>query len=246
MKMKYLQFQQTNSEIAIELQLPVEDVDNYFQYYYINRFFPIRDILPIEMALVNEYNELKYASPTEVMQMCQNHGVKFQKYVTDRWLLPKAVVHMRDEHYDLLMNYTKIILEPYLNYGNSKAPRLSLLTKEEIALLLSNIATGQSIIPGDTVTIRTSMEAMDRLYGMYDDISKRRSAAGQEDLKEYSPKELMAMAAHIKAEQKGGTTQITVKAKEKKSIKPKKIGTIKKKKPELAADTIQNILMEDE
>ena len=50
------------SLIAKELQVSESDVESYFRTYYINRFFPIRDLTPDEMSLVKFYLELKYTA----------------------------------------------------------------------------------------------------------------------------------------------------------------------------------------
>lgn len=220
--MKEIQAYDSKSEIAEELEIAIEEVDSYFKNYYINRFFPIRDLTPIELALAKYYEELRYTTANELMSMCVKHNVAYMTYLTDRWLLPKAILFMEDKHYFLLKKYMRIILEPYLHYKNFRAPRLQLLTKDEIAMLLSNIATGTSIIPGDQVTIRTSMEAMDRLVDLYDAVNENRSAVDRDELKPLSAAKLVQLIAAIQAEEVKGQTIVTIKPKSKKKKQEKK------------------------
>jgi hypothetical protein len=196
--MRNLQLLGSPAIIANSLDLTEASVESYFKNYNINRFFPVRDLTPQEIALVKYYDELKYTSQNEIMTLCNKYNIDYTDYIQDRWILPKAIINMPDKEYELTMTYSKILLEPYVNYKNHRAPKLEFLTREEIAMLLSNIATGQTLIPGDQVTIRSSMEAMDRLLNMYDSIPKNNDSDMDEELKNLSPEELVELLTTIK------------------------------------------------
>ena len=196
--MRNLQLLGSPTIIANSLDLTEASVESYFKNYNINRFFPVRDLTPQEIALVKYYDELKYTSQNEIMTLCNKYNIDYTDYIQDRWILPKAIINMPDKEYELAMTYSKILLEPYVNYKNHRAPKLEFLTREEIAMLLSNIATGQTLIPGDQVTIRSSMEAMDRLLNMYDSIPKNNDSDMDEELKNLSPEELVELLTTIK------------------------------------------------
>jgi hypothetical protein len=196
--MRNLQLLGSPTIIANSLDLTEASVESYFKNYNINRFFPVRDLTPQEIALVKYYDELKYTSQNEIMTLCNKYNIDYTDYIQDRWILPKAIINMPDKEYELAMTYSKILLEPYVNYKNHRAPKLEFLTREEIAMLLSNIATGQTLIPGDQVTIRSSMEAMDRLLNMYDSIPKNSDSDMDEELKNLSPEELVELLTTIK------------------------------------------------
>lgn len=196
--MRNLQLLGSPAIIANNLDLTEASVESYFKNYNINRFFPVRDLTPQEIALVKYYDELKYTSQNEIMTLCNKYNIDYTDYIQDRWLLPKAIINMSDKEYELAMTYSKILLEPFVNYKNHRAPKLDFLTREEIAMLLSNIATGQTLIPGDQVTIRSSMEAMDRLLNMYDSIPKNSDSDMDEELKNLSPEELVELINAIK------------------------------------------------
>ena len=196
--MKNLQLLGSPAIIANSLDLTEASVESYFKNYNINRFFPVRDLTPQEIALVKYYDELKYTSQNEIMTLCNKYNIDYTEYIQNRWILPKAIINMSDKEYELAMTYSKILLEPFVNYKNYRAPKLDFLTREEIAMLLSNIATGQTLISGDQVTIRSSMEAMDRLLNMYDSIPRNSDSDMDEELKNLSPEELVELINAIK------------------------------------------------
>lgn len=215
MYMNDLQLQQTYPQIAQELEIDLADVNSYFRNYYINRFFPIRDLRPEELSMVKYYEELKYASATETMTLCNKYGINYATYLADRWLVPKAMVMMPDDEYLILKRYARLILEPFLNYKNMRAPRFRLLSKEEIAMLLSNIATGTSILPGEQISVRTSMEAMDRLLEMYATAYKTGESEIPGELKELSPAELVKLIELVKITGQGPTKTVVIDSKPK-------------------------------
>lgn len=225
--MKELVLYESQATISKDLEIDIADVESYFRNYYINRFFPIRDITPEELSLIKYYDELRYAGANEIIAMCAKYGLDYNTYLTDRWLLPKAIIGMKDETYTLLKKYPSLILEPCLNYKNYRSPRLQLLSKEEIAMLLSNIATGTSIIPGDQITVRTSMEAMDRLLDMYDSVGKNRGSDVPPELKQLSPKELIQLIETIKTKGKGQTSTVIITNKSKINKNQNKLKTKK-------------------
>jgi len=176
--------------MAKELRLSEQEIESYYRNYYINRTLPIRDLTPNEIKLVRFYNEIKLASKTEVLALCSKQGITENMYMKDMWLLPKAIIQMPDEEYRVAMRYASVLLEPYINYNNYRAPRLIALTKEEIAMLLSNIAVGITILPEDQITTRISMEAMDRLLVLYETLPKDTNNKSSALVKNLSPDQL--------------------------------------------------------
>lgn len=183
--------------MAKELGMTETEIESYYRNYYINRTLPIRDLTPNEMKLVKWYNEIKFANRTEQLALCAKHGINTVDFMNDIWLLPKALMQMPDEEYAVAMRYAGLLLEPYINYGNYRAPRLTPLTKEEIAMLLSNIAVGITILPDDQITTRISMEAMDRLLVLYENLPRETSGKMTEQLKNLSPKQLEQLINHV-------------------------------------------------
>ena len=188
--------------MAKELGITEIEVESYYRNYYINRTLPIRDLTPNEMKLVKWYNEIKFANKSEQLGLCAKYKITETEFMADMWLLPKVLMNMSDEEYSVAMRYAGILLEPYINYGNFRAPRLTPLTKEEIAMLLSNIAVGITILPDDQITTRISMEAMDRLLELYEVMPKNTNDKATTHLRELSPKQLEALINQVSAEVK--------------------------------------------
>lgn len=178
--------------VAHELNIPLENVESYFRNYYINRTLPIRDLTAKEMSLVKYYEEIKFYGKTDLLALCAQFKLTWEQYQEDAWIIPKHLAGMTDDEYNIAKKYSSVILEPYLNYKQFKAPRFKPLSKEEIAMLLSNIAVGVSIIPDDQITVRVSMEAMDRLISLYETLPKNHgdNPVAAENLKKLSPKQL--------------------------------------------------------
>ena len=186
--------------MAKELGISESEVESYYRNYYINRTLPIRDLTPNEMKLVKWYNEIKFANRSEQLDLCAKYHIAPVDFMADMWILPKALMQMPDDEYSIAMRYASLLLEPYINYGNYKAPRLTPLTKEEIAMLLSNIAVGITILPDDQITTRISMEAMDRLLVLYDTLGPNKDAdKANEKLKNLSPAQLEQLINQITA-----------------------------------------------
>lgn len=183
----------SNSEsVSIDLSIPKKDVETYFRNYYINKTRPIRNLTANEINLVKHYEETRFFSERDIRSFCSDNKIPFEEYVADNWIVPKNMINMPDNEYRIARKYTRYLLEPYLFYKNSTAPRLSLLSKEEIGLLLSNIAVGVSILPGEKINTKTSMDAMDRLLVLYDSLPKNDSASAEvnKKLRKLNPKQL--------------------------------------------------------
>lgn len=183
--------------ISSELNIPKENVDSYFRNYYINKTFPIRDLKPVEIALVKTYKEIMFHSEHDLRGMCIKHGVIYDDYLKDRWLLPAKYVGMTKEEYYIIKKYYAVVIEPFLKYENEIAPRLTPVSKEEIVMLLSNIAVGISIIPKEKINTFTSMMAMDKLVALYDTLPIETNVESDRKIKELSPKELEAIIDQV-------------------------------------------------
>ena len=104
--MKNLQLLGSPAIIANSLDLTEASVESYFKNYNINRFFPVRDLTPQEIALVKYYDELKYTSQNEIMTLCNKYNIDYTEYIQNRWILPKAIINMSDKEYELAMKRT--------------------------------------------------------------------------------------------------------------------------------------------
>lgn len=176
--------------VSLELNMKKEEVESYFRNYYINKTLPIRNLTNLEIGMVKYYKEIRLYSDSDIRAVCANLNVDYGEYIENPWLIPKALTRIPEEEYQIAMKYAPLILEPYLNYGNYRAPRLTPLSMEEIAMLLSNIAIGVSILPEDKINSYTAMSAMDRLLAMYDSLPKKNNSAVSEKVKELTPAQL--------------------------------------------------------
>lgn len=191
----------STSIMSQDLKISEPEIEAYYRNYYINRTLPIRDLTPDEIKLVRYYNEVKFYAKDEIVGLCTQYELTYEDYLSDMWILPKEIIKMPDAEYMIAKKYASILLEPYVNYGNYRAPRLTPLTKEEIAMLLSNIAVGITILPEDQITTRISMEAMDRLLNLYEALPKEAMDKTTNDLlKNLSPKKLEALINQLTAE----------------------------------------------
>lgn len=179
--------------IARDLGISESDVQSYFRNYYINRTLPIRNLTLAEISLVKQYKEISLHSENDMRGMCLMLNIEYESFLADRWIVPKEYIRMSDKEYYIAKRYFKILLEPYYLYENHMAPRLNPLSKEEVTILLSNIAVGISIIPNDNITSYTSMMAMDRLVNMYDTMPKEVDHEANQKIKELSPAQLEAI-----------------------------------------------------
>ena len=183
--------------ISAELGIPKNDILSYFKNYYINRTLPIRNLTMNEINLVKQYKEIMYYSEHDMKGMCQQFNVDFNEYIKDRWLVPKAYINMPDREYYVAKKYYRLLLEPYFNYDNHRAPMLRPLSMEEVIMLLSNLAVGISIIPGDKITSFISLTAMDRLVGLYDTLPKENNEEANDRIRELSPEQLVAVIDEV-------------------------------------------------
>jgi topoisomerase IA-like protein len=137
-----------------------------------------------------------------------------------------------------MIKWYPYLLEPFVMYGNSTAPLLRPLTKPELFIIISNIAIGNSMIPGQKVEIKDQMNAVQKLIDAYALIPQTQEHLNEEDLyKNLSVKELKNMARLLEsselqqklaADKKKSKTK-TTKAKTTKTTKTTKKKTTKKK-----------------
>lgn len=195
--MELLQNTISTSIMAQELKMEEAEIEAYYRNYYIHRTLPIRNLTPNEIQLVRYYKDIRFAAKPEIVEMCVSCGMTYDEYITDMWVLPKTLIRMPDEEYRIAMRYASVLLEPYVNYDNYKGPRLTPLNKEEIAMLLSNIAVGITILPEDQITSRVSMEAMDRLLKLYEDMPRDTDGKVNQTLRKLDTKKLELLVKYL-------------------------------------------------
>lgn len=221
--------------IAKELNLDHKSVEAYFQYYYLNSRFPIRKLTTYETSFARTLRSLQYSDNHTLLGYLAQYQIRPEEHLQDRFLLARVMSGIPDDdEYKKLIKWQDYLLIPYIEYGNAEAPLLRPLSKMELFLIVSNIASGNSMIPGEKVEIKDQMNAVQKLidaYSLlppeteeiipdepgYEDLSVRELINAAKLLNEKDAREIITPIKKVKTESKKKTT-----TKNKKPIKKEK------------------------
>lgn len=186
----------TRDEIASDLQINREEVEVYFNYYEINNRFPIRTLTSKETDFARAIYNIKVMSKLEILDHLARYNILEEDFHNDPLCLARAIAGLKiDDDYYLMIKWYPYLLEPFVMYGNSTAPLLRPLTKPELFIIISNIAIGNSMIPGQKVEIKDQMNAVQKLIDAYSLVPQTQEHLNEEDLyQNLSVKELKNMA----------------------------------------------------
>lgn len=216
---------------ARELKLDLESVNMYFQYYYLNRRFPIRKLTASETSFARTLRNLQYADNHSILSYLAQYQIRPEDHLRDRFLLARTMAGLEDDDdYRLMIKWQDYLIVPYLDYGNADAPLLRPLSKMELFLIVSNVASGNSMIPGQTVEIKDQMNAVQKLIDAYALIpTQEEKLVPDQKYEDLSVDELIAMTRLLTDKDVVKTEKPVKKTKTPKSKEPAKKKTTKTK-----------------
>lgn len=184
----------TRTSISLDLNISQQQVDVYFEYYSLNKRFPIRNLSMKEKLFAQYIYDLQVADNKTILEMRSRYDVSPEEYKNDAMSLPMKMAGLeKNQDYEKLIKWNVYLLEPFILYGNSQAPELKPLSKMELFLVISNIAMGKSIIPGQNVEIKDQLVAIQKLIDAYELIpADKEKVIEEDDFAEMSIAELKA------------------------------------------------------
>lgn len=157
--------------VAKELNIPYESVESYFKFSHLTRIYPIRDLTPIEQETVKIMKDMKYYARTDLIDFLNSLDLTYDEYFSNPMIAVKHHLSIPDDQFDIMVKYYSLLIEPAYKYHNFNAYKLSPLTPDDIVLLLTNFAVGNSTPNSSGVPIPISpkiqMEALRELRNLY-------------------------------------------------------------------------------
>lgn len=154
--------------ISKDLAIPTEQVRLYFQYYDIFRTNPIRDLNSREIYFVQLMKEVKYYPPSVLEAKLRELNISNEEYINNPSVLLRHLANLSEEEFSIIGNYYNYLIEPAINYGNTRAPLLRPIEHTDMILILSNIAAGIPTISTEQITSTTKVAAVSKLLDIYD------------------------------------------------------------------------------
>lgn len=155
--------------IAKEMQLEIDAVTLYFNQYDMLKRYPIRDLTYTELSFAKALERLQTKTNGQIQILLADYAISLPDYQKDMSLLPRAMAHFNDDKsFKLLMKYQDILLQPYLLYGNATASMLSIIDKQGLALLLTNLAAGVPMNPTEQISASDRLAATQKIIDILD------------------------------------------------------------------------------
>lgn len=189
----------TYEEAAAELGVDIRHARLYFQYYHIYKTSPIRDLSFKEHELVSLIKDIKYLPDNMVIMQLRKYDMTLTDFNQNPAELMRRRGGLSDTEIDLINKYYKILIEPALLYGNTKAPLLRPLTSDDLIVLLSNMALGISPIKDEQIGAQSRLGAVSKLIDVYkiNSFEPTNEDEIEMELDELSPEELLALKDSI-------------------------------------------------
>lgn len=151
-------------QIASDLKIDKASVELYFSEYDLLKRYPIRDLTFTELSFAKALERLQTKTNGQIQIMLSDFGISLNDYKADMAVLPKAMAHFDNEQdYLIMTKYQDILLQPYLLYGNQTASMLSVITKQGLALLLTNLAVGVPMNPNEQISAGDRLSATQKI-----------------------------------------------------------------------------------
>jgi len=183
------------NSISKELGIELIDVYNYFNNQNITYKFPIRKLTEEEKNFADACVRLQDYTLIQLLELADDYKIDRKKVEKDIFLIANEMSKINN--YKIVKKYFDILIRPYIDHGNSVPMQMFMLSKENILMLLSNVAMGIPLGEFEKIDIKDRMSALKTLLDQIktDDIQSQLRQINYEEydkkLQNLTPDELL-------------------------------------------------------
>ena len=153
--------------VAKELNMTKLEVETYFHYYHLYKMHPIRDLTHKEIQFAKLSRILKSTPEYLVLEELKKYDLTYSDFRTNPATLLQRQVDMTNAEIKVVEKYYKYLIEPYVKNNLDKAPVLKPLTKDDLIIIITNIAAGISSNADEVISAKTKLDAAIKLFDIY-------------------------------------------------------------------------------